>query len=140
MDLSMKMIDYLYWGMLLISLILISIALMQYRSSKKLLGTGIKAVAEVIDLIEVSSDDGYTYKPVFRYADFNEQQLTFTSDVSSRPAAHNIGDFVDIVYDPVNDEQKVVSYWGLYRWSIILLCIAAPLLIIGGGYVLYSRS
>ena len=37
-------------------------------------------------------------------------------------------------------EFKMSSYWGLYRWTIILLTFAAPFLIIGGGYLLYTRT
>jgi len=65
----------------------------------------------------------------------------FKSEVSSRPPAYKIGEKVEIVYDPKDvDEVKVVSFWGLYRWAIILSCFAAPLLIIGGGYLLYQRG
>lgn len=136
----MRMIDYLYGGMLLVSLVLIFFAIKQYSNSQKLISTGLKTKAKVIDLIEISGDDGYTYKPVFEYTDRVNNIITFNCEVSSSPARYKIGDIVNIVYDPNSDERKVISFWGLYRWTIILLTIASPLLIIGGGYILYTKG
>lgn len=136
----MRMIEYVYTGMLLVSLMLIYFALKNYNSSKELLADGIKTRAKVIELIRVSSDDGYTYKPVFEYTDKLNNIVTFESSVSSNPPSYKIGDNVNIIYSRDSDERKVVSFWGLYRWTTILLCIASPLLIIGGGYLLYTRG
>lgn len=134
------MIEYLYSGMLLVSIVLIYFAIKQYNNTTALIIDGIKTTAKVIDLIEISGDDGYTYKPVFEYTDRTNTNITFKSDVSSSPSPYKIGDNVNIIYSQDNDERKVVSFWGLYRWTIILLSIASPLLIIGGGYLLYSRG
>ncbi len=136
----MKMIEYLYGGMLVISVILIYFAIRHYNVTKNLLTDGIKTKAKVIDLIKITSDDGYTYKPVFEYKDKANNVVTFKSDVSSSPAPYDIGDTVNMVYAKNSDEKKIISFWGLYRWTIILLSIASPLLIIGGGYILYSRG
>jgi len=136
----MKMIDYLYYGMLIISLILIYFAGKSYYGTKDLINSGYKAKAKVIDLIEISGDDGYTYKPVFEYTDRYDVTNTFKSDISSSPAPYKIGDIVTIIHSEDNEEKKVISFWGLYRWSIILLSIASPLLIIGGGYYFYTKG
>ncbi len=134
------MTEYLYNGLLLLSLVLSYFAMKQYSNTKELLNTGVKTSAEVIDLIESRDDDGYTYKPVFEYTDRTGDKMTFESDISSSPAPYQIGDYVDIIYSLDSGKRKVVSFWGLYRWTIILLSIAAPLLIIGGGYLLYARG
>lgn len=136
----MKMIEYLYGGMLLISLVLIYFAIKQYNSTSKLVNTGIKTTAEVIDLIEIHGNKGYRYKPVFEFTDKTNTKITFKSNVSSNPSPYKIGDHVNIIYSKENNERKIVSFWGLYRWTIILLCIASPLLIIAGGYLLYSKG
>lgn len=133
------MIEYLYIGMVLISAMLIYFAIKQYKKTKDLLNNGIKTNAKVIDLIVVSDEDGYVYKPVFEYIDKANKMITFKSEIYSRPAPYNIGDNVDIMYSKNGDDRRVVSFWGLYRWPIILLLIASPLLIIGGGYLLYSK-
>ena len=134
------MTEYFYSGLLLLSLVFIYFAMKQYSNTKELLNTGVKTSAEVIDLIESSSDDGYTYKPVFEYTDRTGGKMTFESDISSSPAPYQIGDYVDIIYSLDSGNRKIVSFWGLYRWTILLLSFAAPLLIIGGGYLLYARG
>ncbi|RRQ50126.1 DUF3592 domain-containing protein [Maribacter aurantiacus] len=136
----MKMIEYLYASLLLISVVLIYFAFKQYSVSKELMADGIKTNATVIDLLRVSSDDGYTYKPVFEYIDRTNKRITFESEVSSNPAPYKVGDKVKIVYSKTSDHRRIISFWGLYRWTIILLSFASPLLIIGGGYLLYSRG
>lgn len=126
--------------MLITAIVLVYFAIKQYYNSKELIATGIKTKAKVIDLIQISGDDGYTYKPVFEYTDRSNNLITFKSEISSSPAPYNVGDIVTIVYDTNNEDRKIVSFWGLYRWTIILLAIASPLLIIGGGYLLYARG
>ena len=134
----MKPIEYLYSGMLLSALILVYFAYKQYINTTELRQSGVKTTAKVIDLIEVSGDDGYTYKPVFQYTDRSQNIITFNSEISSKPASYKIGDTVKIIYSKNGDDRKVVSFWGLYRWVVILLSIASPLLIIGGGYIWYT--
>jgi hypothetical protein len=135
----MKVIEYLYYGMLLVSLVLIYFALQQYNNTKSLIDNGIKTKAKVIDLIKIRSDDGYTYKPVFQFTNKKGTDITFKSEISSSPTPYKIGDKVHVIYSRNSEERKIVSFWGLYRWTIILLSIASPLIIIGGGYFLYSN-
>lgn len=135
------MIQYLYWALFVAGFVAAYFAVKMYNDTTQLLNTGIKTKAVVKDLIEVSGDDGPTYKPVFEYVDRSNTTQEFKSGVSSRPPAYKIGEKVEVVYDPKDvEETKVVSFWGLYRWTIILLSIASPLLIIGGGYLLYARG
>ena len=136
----MKMIAYIYYGIFIISMILIFFTYKQYNKSVNLINNGIKTTAKVIDLIQTKSYDGYTYKPVYEYKDRKAKTIVFESAISSSPAPHKIGDMVKIIYANNGEERKIVSFWGLYRWTIILPSIAAPLLIIGGGYLLYSRG
>ncbi|MCH3884861.1 DUF3592 domain-containing protein [Tenacibaculum aquimarinum] len=134
----MKMIEYLYAALLIIGFVLLYFANKQYTISRNLINNGVKTKAKVIDLLEISSDDGYTYKPVFEYLNRLDETVTFESAVSSSPPAYRIGDYATIVYSKQNNEErKIVSFWGLYRWPIILLCFASPLLIISLSYFGY---
>lgn len=135
----MKMIEYIYTAMFLIALILLFFAYKQYNNTANILVSGTKTKAKVIDLITVNGDKGYKYKPVYEYTK-NGKTITYTSNISSNPPPYKIGDLVPMVYTKDSDKIKIMSFWGLYRWTIILMCIAAPLLIVGGGYVLYSRG
>jgi len=135
------MINYLYWSLFIGGLTLIYFAIKSYSTTNRLLENGIKTSAKVIDLIAISGDDGYTYKPVFEYTDKTNTKREFKSKISSSPAPYSIGEKVKIVYNPRNNKEvKVIGFWGLYRWTIILLSIASPLLIISGGYLLYTKA
>ena len=134
------MIEYVYSGLLLIAMILLFFAVKNYRKTTDLLNSGRKTKAVVIELIAISGDDGYTYKPVFEFTGRNDEKITFKSEISSSPAPYKVGDRVHIIYNPNGEERKVISFWGLYRWTILFLCFASPLIIIGGGYFLYLRN
>ena len=136
----MKIIEYLYASFLLMSMVMIYFAYRHYVSTKVLLNDGIKTKAKVIDLIIVNGDNGYTYRPVFEYLDKKNNLISFESQVSSSPPKYRVGETVSVIYSKNSDERKVVSYWGLYRWTILLLAFASPFLIIGGGYFLYTQS
>jgi len=135
------MINYLYGVLLIVAIALICFALLQYTKTSKLLNEGIKTNAIVIEFVEESGDDGNTFKPVFEYFDRNNFKHIFRGEVGSNPPAYKLNEEVAIVYNPNEiDDQKVVSYWGLYRSVIISLSIASPLLIISCGFFLYSTG
>ena len=132
------MIQYLYWAFCAVGMVLLYFAMRSYNNTRDLLSTGIKTTATVVEMITVSSSDGSTYKPVFEFTDYRHEIRRYESKIGSSPPSYKVGEKVKIVYDQKEeDEVKTISFWGLYRWSIILLCIASPLLIIGVGYLLY---
>jgi len=131
---------YLYTGLLFTGIAITFLSLWFYSNSQRLLEKGTITDGVVIELIRSTSNDGNMYKPVFEYTDRANTKITFKSSFSSSPAPYKIGDKVKIVYMPDNKTQKIITFWGLYRWTIILLCIASPMLIIGGGYLLYIRG
>lgn len=131
------MIVYLYWALALIGLILLYFSYTQYNKTTRLLGTGTTTKATVIEHIRVHDSDGDTFRARFEYQDKQSAIYFFETDYSSRPAPYTIGQDLEIVYNVDHTKRAVVSFWGLYRWSIILLCIALPFLVIGLGYILY---
>ena len=134
------MINYLYWGLFIVGLTLLYFAFRAYNSTVSLMQEGIKTTATVKEMISVSDSDGNTYKPVFEFTDRGNTVRTYESSISSSPPSYSVGQKVKIVYDPKDeDDVKTISFWGLYRWSIVLMCLASPFLIIGGSYLLYNR-
>jgi len=128
-------------GLLFLGLILLYYAYQNYTKTTNLISHGVKTTATVSNLIQVNSDDGYTYKAVFEFMDRNENSYQLTSTVSSNPPMYKVGERVKVVYNAKDPEEvKVVSFWGLYQWSVVLLCVACPLIIIGGGYLMYARG
>lgn len=135
------MISYLYWGSIIVGSILVIFGIKMYNDTQKLLLEGVKTTATVVDLIKESNsdDDGEQYTPVFEFLDRKNNVRKFRSEVSSNPPTHGLGKVVKIIYHPKNiDEVKILSYWGLYRWTIVLFSLASPLLIIGTGYLIYT--
>lgn len=128
-------------GLLFLGLILLYYAYYHYTKTTNLISSGVKTTATVVRLMEVNSDDSYTYKAVFEFTDGNEINYELTSSVSSNPPMYQVGERVKVVYNAKDpNEVKVVSFWGLYAWSVVLFCIACPLIIIGGGYLWYARG
>lgn len=110
----------------------------QFQKSQDLLNRGERTVAEVVEYKTSRGKNGTVYAPIFKFKDRSQHVVSFTSTINSSPPAYDIGENVKIVYNRRNPQDvKVVSFWGLYRASIILLMVASPLLVIGGSYLLF---
>ncbi|WP_418360822.1 DUF3592 domain-containing protein [Sphingobacterium detergens] len=80
------------------------------------------------------------YKPLLQYQ-LNGKVQTFSPNTSSNPPAYRIGEKVTLIHDPKNaDDVRILSYWGVYLASNILLAFALPMLLIGGGYFLFKAG
>ena len=111
----------------------------QYQKTQTILNKGIKTTAIVVKFSTHQSDGSTMYKPIFEFTDRSQNKQTFKSSISSSPPAYEIGEKVPLIYDSTNPEKaRIVSFWGLYRWSVILFMVASPFLVIGGSYLLYS--
>ena len=117
--------DTIIWG--LVGSICWGLAIWQYQISHQVLTQGVKSMAEVVDLIPVydSEDENYTYRPVFKFKDqFNNRQ-EYEASWSSSPPPYEIGEYVEVGYDPISGELRVLSFWGLYTWSFICGLLAS---------------
>ncbi len=133
--------NFLYGALLFIGLGLSYLAKKQYIKSKDHINSGVKTTAKVIKMIVETGESNNMYKPVFEYFDKSNKVYTYTSSVSSYPPQYKIGDKIQVIYNPKNKEEvRKISYWGLYGAVIILLSIAMPFIIIGGGYFLYLQK
>ena len=129
----------IFYGFLfLLGSFLAYMAFSQYQKTAILLEKGIKTTATVINYIESEGDNNTLYNPVFEFVDKSMTTRNFESGISSYPPAYELGEKVKILYSRSNvKEVKTISFWGLYRGSVILFMIGAPFLIIGGSYLLY---
>lgn len=132
------------FGVIFVSGIIFEIlAIKQYNYSVFLLENGIKTQATVIEMIEVDSDDGYTYKPKFGYIDDKGIKRTFTSSISTNPPSYEVGDKEEIVYNPKNySEVRVVTFTGLYLFSLVMSISGGVMLIMGIVFfwVMYKKN
>ncbi|WNJ18346.1 DUF3592 domain-containing protein [Pontibacter sp. G13] len=125
---------YLYALLLLIGLSLAGFAMKQYQKTYALLTEGVRTTAIVSGFAQ---DSEGLEAPEFRFK-AKGKTILVQSGIYSSPPAYELNEEVPIVHDANNPrEYRVIGYWGLYRWTIILLAIAGPFLVIGGGYFLF---
>lgn len=128
-----------YAFLFLIGIGLFYAAFSEFQKTKSLVSQGVKTTANVVSFETSQGENNTLYKPTFEYTDKFLNKRTFESSIASSPPAYEIGEKVQIIYNPKNyDTVKTISFWGLYRGSVILAMIAAPFLIIGGSYLLYK--
>ncbi|MBD1432406.1 hypothetical protein H8B06_06185 [Sphingobacterium sp. DN00404] len=78
------------------------------------------------------------YAPLLEY-DVKGERKTYTPNARAIPPAYDIGEKVPIVYSAKNYQNvRIVSYWGIYLGSNILLAFSLPMLLIGAGYFLFK--
>lgn len=130
-----------YFVLLALGSVLGYLSWSQYQKSQTLLTKGMRTKANVVAYETSRGENSTLYAPVFEYKDRSQEVITFTSSVKSSPPAYDLGQQVNIVYNTSNPQDvKIVSFWGLYAASVILLMIASPLLILGGSYLLYASG
>lgn len=96
-----------------------------FRTSLNLNQNGVEVQAIVIENLQVSSDDGDSYKPVFQFT-IDGQTYTHTSPNSSYPAKYDVGETETLLVDPANPEQAgVQSFSELWLAPLALWCGAA---------------
>ena len=113
----------------------------EFSKTRRLLAKGTQTMAVVKDFNVSRGDNGPMYAPIFEFKDRSQNIQVFESKINSSPPAYQIGDKVKIIYNPSKvNHVKTISFWGLYRGSVIISMIAAPFLIIGGAYLLYTGT
>ena len=111
------------------------ISLFILRESLAFIRTSERAVGTVIELEKVAGSDGDTFKPIFKFKTALNQEIIYRHISSSNPPGWKIGEEVTIAYDPNNPSvARLLTYFGTFSYTIVLMAIAMPLIVIGGGY------
>lgn len=129
----------MYLLVLVIGTILLLAAIIKFKESMADLRDGVRVEAVVVDQdAEVDREDGKTrvmYRPVFRFTTLGGEEVDWSPDISSSSPSHKIGDRETLLYNPADTTHvTTLGYWGVFRWPVIILLLAMPFLIIGGGY------
>ncbi|SDD27181.1 Protein of unknown function [Niabella drilacis] len=125
----------------IIGAILIALGILSFRSSRRLILSGTKTEATVVENIPSRDDKGVImYAPLMEYST-NGEIKTYTPNTGASPPAYNIGEKVTLVYHPQNAKDiRILSYWGMYSGSNILWAMGLPMLLIGCGYFLFKTG
>lgn len=120
---------------LTVGMVLLIVSLVILRQSMNFLRNSERAVGTVIDIERVHGSDGDTFKPIFKFKTNLNQEIVYRSASSSNPPGWVIGEQTTIAYDRNNPSvARLVTYFGTFSWTIILMAIAMPMIVIGGGY------
>jgi hypothetical protein len=120
---------------LVVGITLVVISLLILRESLAFLRRSERTVGTVIELVKINGSDGDTFKPIFKFKTSLNREIIYEHFSSSNPPNWKIGEEAIIAYDP-NDPYvaRLLTYFGTFRWTIVLMAIAMPLIVVGGGY------
>ena len=128
----------MWYGIILaVGLVLAAIGLYLLKNSMSFIRNSERATGTVINLEPVRDSDGTTYRAVFRFHTMDRREVIYRQNGSSSPAAWTVGETAEFAYRPENPEgAKLLTYWGSFIGTVILLALAMPFIVIGGGYFL----
>ena len=120
-----------------IGVLLVAAAIILYMSSENFIEDSQKTTGEVIALVDVPADlegsGGVMYAPVIRFTTNRGNTMTFQSAHASNPASLEIGDTVEVLYDP-NDPgtARVHDFMSLWLAPVISLFLGLCFLAAAG--------
>lgn len=124
-----------YTFILMIGILIFGIAIFLFLDSLAFLKTSERAVGTVVELKKNTDSEGDSFEPVFRYRTAANQEYTYHYNVSSNPANWYVGEEIGIAYQPDHPtEPRLLTYWGSFAWTVVLMAVSMPLIVIGGGY------
>ncbi len=90
--------------------------------------TGVVTEGVVTRLEESSSSEGgcCTYSPVVEFVATNDQTYTFESENASDPPAYDIGERVEVLYDPNDPNTAQINKYS-ERWLMPIILIPSML-------------
>ena len=121
-------------------------ALYDGYKSFDLVNNGVSTVGTVTNLQEIHEPDApNTFKPIIQYKVGN-QTYTFIGGNSSSPSAYQIGEGIELFYNPAEPENAQINTWyelWFFPGIITLVFLVAPtimLLIASGKWVFKKLS
>ncbi len=112
-----------------------------FQKTVKFLNTGNRARATVSEVkkefIFREKDYEAIYTPVFRFTTPEGKEILYEYNVSSSKPEFKAGDTVMLAYKTGEPEKPMLlSYYGTFLVSLLLLLAGSPLVVIGGSYVI----
>ncbi|WP_426482104.1 DUF3592 domain-containing protein [Chryseobacterium sp. R2ACT005] len=128
-----------YYIILGAGVILFVAALMSFKNTLSFLKKAEKATATVTSLREFESD-GVVFSPLFTFRTQNNVDYTYELPEGTNPSAWSVGETETVIYDPEDPSSvELYTYFRIFAWPLILISIALPLLVIGGGYFIANQ-
>ena len=123
-------------------LLMLAIAGFLFTKEQSFLARAETVTGTVVDLdLSSSSDNGSAYCPVIEFDTKAGEPVRYYGNVCSNPPSYDIGDQVDVLYDPQNIRTvQMTGFWSQYTGVIVLSCIGTPFLLIAIWAVLPSKK
>jgi hypothetical protein len=102
--------------------LLFAIGLFLFIRTRIFLGKAQEVQGTVIEMIwSSSSDGGGGYSPKYQFRTISGQMITVQDSLSSSPPMFQVGQTIDVLYDPENPQDaRIKKFWSLYFVSILL--------------------
>jgi hypothetical protein len=129
-------------GLLVVGVLIIAWGANSWWSTSRFAARALSAPGEVIELKvhHDSEDNSNTYSPVFRYTLPNGRQITLESGVRTYPPAYQVGERVQVLYEPDDPaEAKISGFWSLWGPAVALGVLGLLVTTLGGWFA-RSRS
>jgi hypothetical protein len=124
----MKLFVLIFGG---IGVILLAIAGVVYLREQKFLSVAEQVSGTVVDLdLSSDSDGSSTFCPVIEFNTKAGEPVRYYGNVCSNPPSYQIGEQVDVVYDPQDiSHVQMTGFWSQYTGVVVLSCIGLPFLL-----------
>lgn len=113
-------------------------ALYAYQNQKQFLSEAQSATGTVTALeYSRSRKGGGSYHPVVEFQTPDGQSYTFRSEVGSKPPAYEVGEEVEIRYNPRNpSDAKLLGFWNLWGLTVLFAGLGSVFGGIGTGMLI----
>lgn len=91
----------------------------------------------VVDLREARGDN--TYAPVVEFRTAADERITISSSVFSSPSAYDIGERVEVAYDPADPRGGSIVGFGLWLWQLIVGGIGLIFFVLGTTFLVFVQ-
>ncbi|WP_249413656.1 DUF3592 domain-containing protein [Chryseobacterium indologenes] len=128
-----------YYLILGAGIVLFVAALLSFRNTLSFLKKAERSTATVTSL-RVYDSDGEVFSPLFTFRTRNNIEYTYELPEGTNPSAWSVGETETVIYDPDDPSSvELYTYFRIFAWPLILISIALPLLVIGGGYFIAAQ-
>lgn len=112
---------------------ILGLAFYLYSTQESFIAKGIKVPGTVIDNI-VGGEDNDVYFPLVEYKSRDGEQRRFTASTGSTPPMHNVGETVEVIYNPDEpDDAQINSPFDLWFGAGLCAFLGAVFTLVGVG-------
>lgn len=95
----------------------------------------------VVELVPSGHGSNPRYRARVEFTTATGEHIRFLGSVSTSPPPAELGEHIDVLYDPANPHDATInSYWQVWFLPTLLGIIGAPFLLVGCGFAVAARA